>query len=96
MSGAKPNEAALDHTLYLIVLPREGAGDFSSFHGFGSRLVNSKVLRQGEVTLLWLGLCRRLRPTFPMSVPESPAVAPGLWAIRNEVGSAVAWRKLKS
>ncbi len=49
MSGTKPNEAALDHILYLIVLPQEGARDVSSFQGFSSRLVNSEALRQGEV-----------------------------------------------
>jgi hypothetical protein len=34
MREAQPNEGALDHILYLIVLPQEGSGNFTPFQGF--------------------------------------------------------------
>jgi hypothetical protein len=34
MREAQPNEGALDHILYLMVLPEEGSGSFTPFQGF--------------------------------------------------------------
>jgi hypothetical protein len=55
MSDSKPNEGALDHILYLLVLPQKGSGEYSPFQGFS--------LNTFEVITTILQVCK-LPPTI--------------------------------